>query len=172
MRGYSHAHRIYIKSLYKRSCLDAKATQYNTRNDWCRDVAIIRSEFEAAKNLSDPRAISAWIKEKENILNAMWHHDPIIYPKMPGGVLYERNMPPPQFTAEEWAESDAYAESQNTTWEKSEVEFKEWQATMQKEAEYNKDIAAKTKTYYDKKWANEFRHESEREDYIKRGGEH
>ncbi|KAF8743333.1 Survival motor neuron (SMN) interacting protein 1, partial [Rhizoctonia solani] len=91
---FSSAHRLHVKSLYKRYLIDA--LNWNIRRDLWRNRAIeIRAEFERNRNVTDPRAIAQILGEAEERLAAKSHPDPYIHAMYPGGTKWERNLPPP-----------------------------------------------------------------------------
>ncbi|KAL7415589.1 hypothetical protein BDY24DRAFT_433610, partial [Mrakia frigida] len=131
---YSHAHKIYVKSLFKRAVMEAKATLFRRKIEWTRRAAEIRAEFEDARELTDPRTIGAWIREKEKELVVNYSHNPIIHPRMPGGVMYERNTPPPQWTASEWAAAEGYLAGQDVSpWQHHQRQLVKQQSLLNKE---------------------------------------
>ncbi|KAJ3511568.1 hypothetical protein NLJ89_g4024 [Agrocybe chaxingu] len=91
--AFSSAHRLYVKSLYRR-CLK-NALDWTVRRDIWRGQAMqIRAEFEANRNVSDPRALAEILQKAEANLADMKHPDPCIAPTAPGGTKWERNLPP------------------------------------------------------------------------------
>ncbi|CAE6443283.1 unnamed protein product [Rhizoctonia solani] len=91
---FSSAHRLHVKSLYKRFLVDA--LNWNIRRDLWRNRAIeIRAEFERNRNVKDPRAIAQILAEAEERLATKAHPDPYIHALYPGGTKWERNLPPP-----------------------------------------------------------------------------
>ncbi|KAF9006639.1 hypothetical protein BDQ17DRAFT_298493 [Cyathus striatus] len=90
---FSSAHRLYVKSLYKRYlknsldwCID--------RPTWRQEAQQIRAEFEANRNVHDPRALAVILEKAEASLAARVHPDPYIPASFPGGTKWERNIPP------------------------------------------------------------------------------
>ncbi|KAF8076686.1 NDUFB9, NADH-ubiquinone oxidoreductase [Lyophyllum atratum] len=91
---FSSAHRIYVKSLYKRSLKNA--LDWTVRRDLWRPQALeIRAEFERNRNVHDPRALATILEKAEAELAERKHPDPYIPPNFPGGTKWERNIPPP-----------------------------------------------------------------------------
>jgi len=94
MSTFSTAHRLYVKSLYKRYLTNA--LNWTIRRDVWRQRAIgIREEFEKNRNVKDPRALAEIFAKAESHLAETLHPDPYIPSKMPGGTKWERNLPPP-----------------------------------------------------------------------------
>jgi len=91
---FSSAHRLYVKSLYRRMLKDS--LDWVIRRDVWRNRAIeIRAEFERNRNVHDPRALAQILSEAEARLASHKHPDPTIQPLFPGGTKWERNLPPP-----------------------------------------------------------------------------
>ncbi|KAF8165599.1 hypothetical protein B0H34DRAFT_689746 [Crassisporium funariophilum] len=91
--AFSSAHRLYVKSLYKRYLNNA--LDWTVRRDIWRGQAMqIRAEFERNRNVHDPRALAAILEKAEVDLANMKHPDPYIPPTAPGGTKWERNLPP------------------------------------------------------------------------------
>ncbi|KAG9104202.1 hypothetical protein FRC06_004627 [Ceratobasidium sp. 370] len=81
---FSSAHRLHVKSLYKRYLTDAQ--NWCIRRDLWRNKAIeIRAEFERNRNVKDPRAIAQIMADAEARLAARAHPDPYIHAMYPGG---------------------------------------------------------------------------------------
>ncbi|PFH51329.1 hypothetical protein AMATHDRAFT_59412 [Amanita thiersii Skay4041] len=90
---FSTAHRLYVKSLYKRYLNNA--LDWTVRRDLWRPQALqIRAEFERNRNVTDPRALAAILAQAEAELASKKHPDPYIAPAAPGGTKWERNLPP------------------------------------------------------------------------------
>ncbi|KAF8646381.1 hypothetical protein AX16_007247 [Volvariella volvacea WC 439] len=90
---FSSAHRIYVKSLYKRYLNNA--LDWTVRRDLWRQQALqIRAEFERNRDVQDPRALAAILEKAEADLASKKHPDPYIPPMFPGGTKWERNTPP------------------------------------------------------------------------------
>ncbi|KAF9926120.1 hypothetical protein FBU30_004264 [Linnemannia zychae] len=87
------AHRRLVQSLYKRAI---KTTQdwYIDHNLFRRKAVEIRMEFDAKKNLRQPRQIAQAIQEAERLLTEYSHPDPYIAPTAVGGSKFERNIHP------------------------------------------------------------------------------
>ncbi|KLO14996.1 NDUFB9, NADH-ubiquinone oxidoreductase [Schizopora paradoxa] len=90
---FSSAHRLYVKSLYKR-CLKNSLDWTIRRDIWRRKALEIRAEFERNRNVHDPRALAVILEKAEAELAANRHPDPYILPISPGGTKWERNTPP------------------------------------------------------------------------------
>ncbi|KAF8969327.1 hypothetical protein BDZ97DRAFT_1726045 [Flammula alnicola] len=92
--AFSSAHRLYVKSLYRRYLKNA--LDWTIRRDvWRGEALQIRAEFEAnRRNVHDPRALAAILEKAEANLAAVRHPDPVIPPEAPGGTKWERNLPP------------------------------------------------------------------------------
>ncbi|KAG0226772.1 hypothetical protein BGW42_003424 [Actinomortierella wolfii] len=87
------AHRRVIQSLYKRSL--------KTAQDWYIDTTLfrrkaveLRIQFDANKNITNPRQIAALVRDAERQLEELRHPDPYIYPTAPGGSKFDRNAHP------------------------------------------------------------------------------
>jgi hypothetical protein len=90
---FSSAHRLYVKSLYRRYLTNALDWTIN-RDIWRWQAMQIRAEFEKNRNVHDPRALAAILQKAEVDLANMKHPDPYIPPSAPGGTKWERNIPP------------------------------------------------------------------------------
>ncbi|TFL05872.1 NDUFB9, NADH-ubiquinone oxidoreductase [Pterulicium gracile] len=91
---FTAAHRVYVKSLYKRYLTNA--LDWTIRRDmWRQQAASIRAEFEENRHVRDPRALAAIFAKAEAELQNRRHPDPYIAPAFPGGTKWERNTPPP-----------------------------------------------------------------------------
>ncbi|KAI0057542.1 NDUFB9, NADH-ubiquinone oxidoreductase [Artomyces pyxidatus] len=91
---FSSAHRLYIKSLYKRMLKNEQ--DWVIRYDLFRARALtIRAQFEENRNVHDPRALAAILEKAEADLARRKHPDPYIPGEFPGGTKWERNAPPP-----------------------------------------------------------------------------
>ncbi|KAF9967536.1 hypothetical protein BGZ73_000512 [Actinomortierella ambigua] len=87
------AHRRLIQSLYRRSL--------KTAQDWYIDTTLfrrkaveLRIQFDANKNITNPRQIAAIVRDAERQLEDLRHPDPYIYPTAPGGSKFDRNVHP------------------------------------------------------------------------------
>ncbi|GJJ07146.1 hypothetical protein Clacol_001346 [Clathrus columnatus] len=90
---FSTAHRLYVKSLYKRFLNNS--LNWTIRRDLWRPRALeIRAEFERHRNVQDPRALAVLFEKAEAFLATHRHPDPYIPPAFPGGTKWERNIPP------------------------------------------------------------------------------
>ncbi|KAL0059875.1 hypothetical protein AAF712_013357 [Marasmius tenuissimus] len=90
---FSSAHRLYVKSLYKRYLTNALDWTVN-RDLWRKEALLIRAEFERNRNIHDPRQLATILERAEAQLNHIKHPDPVIVPVFPGGTKWERNIPP------------------------------------------------------------------------------
>ncbi|EPQ59163.1 hypothetical protein GLOTRDRAFT_70341 [Gloeophyllum trabeum ATCC 11539] len=92
--AFSSAHRLYVKSLYKRYLKNS--LDWTIRRDkWRAEALEIRAEFERNRDVHDPRALATILAKAEADLAAKQHPDPYIPPPFPGGTKWERNLPPP-----------------------------------------------------------------------------
>lgn len=90
---FSAAHRLYVKSLYKRVLNNS--LNWTIRRDLWRPRALeIRAEFERHRHVTDPRALVALFEQVEAFLEDHAHPDPYIPSAFPGGTKWERNIPP------------------------------------------------------------------------------
>jgi len=94
MSTFSSAHRLYVKSLYKRF-LTNELNWAIRRDAWRQRAVQIRAEFERNRNIKDPRALAEIFAKAEARLKETLHPDPYIPPMYPGGTKWERNLPPP-----------------------------------------------------------------------------
>ncbi|KAF8524655.1 NDUFB9, NADH-ubiquinone oxidoreductase [Hysterangium stoloniferum] len=91
---FTAAHRLYVKSLYKRYLNNS--LDWTIRRDLWRPRALqIRAHFERNRDVHDPRALAKILEEAEAYLSATAHPDPYRAPAFPGGTKWERNIPPP-----------------------------------------------------------------------------
>ncbi|KDQ64420.1 hypothetical protein JAAARDRAFT_28050 [Jaapia argillacea MUCL 33604] len=91
---FTAAHRLYVKSLYKRYLKNS--LDWTVRRDlWRGQAMMIRAEFESNRNVHDPRALALILQKAEEQLAAVQHPDPYIPAVFPGGTKWERNLPPP-----------------------------------------------------------------------------
>ncbi|KIY73990.1 hypothetical protein CYLTODRAFT_448584 [Cylindrobasidium torrendii FP15055 ss-10] len=91
--SFAAAHRIYIKSLYKRM-LTNELNWTIDRRIWRAKALAIRAEFDSNRNVTDPRALAKLLETAEAKLAEDKHPDPYIPPLLPGGTKWERNTPP------------------------------------------------------------------------------
>ncbi|KAG8935029.1 hypothetical protein FRC01_010534 [Tulasnella sp. 417] len=110
---FSGAHRLYVKSLYKRFLVN-ELNWAIRRDAWRPRAVAIRAEFErnspishvrtetadtwnpfSVRNVKDPRALAEIFAKAEAQLADKLHPDPYIPAMMPGGTKWERNRPPP-----------------------------------------------------------------------------
>ncbi|KJA29713.1 hypothetical protein HYPSUDRAFT_196056 [Hypholoma sublateritium FD-334 SS-4] len=91
--AFSSAHRLYVKSLYRRYLKNS--LDWTIRRDvWRAQAMQIRADFEANRNVTDPRALAIILQNAEAALNEVRHPDPVIASTAPGGTKWERNLPP------------------------------------------------------------------------------
>ncbi|KAI5993560.1 NDUFB9, NADH-ubiquinone oxidoreductase [Pisolithus albus] len=106
---FSSAHRLYVKSLYRRM-LKNELDWVVRRDIWRGRALMIRAEFERNRDVHDPRALAEIFERAEADLAERQHPDPYIRkwphiihssqaqyrpaPAMPGGTKWERNIPP------------------------------------------------------------------------------
>ncbi|KAL4081321.1 hypothetical protein V8B97DRAFT_1863621 [Scleroderma yunnanense] len=95
---FSSAHRLYVKSLYRRM-LKNELDWVVRRDIWRGRALMIRAEFERNRNVHDPRALAQIIEKAEADLAQRLHPDPYISPAMPDGtkwsalfLLYSRDI--------------------------------------------------------------------------------
>ncbi|KAG2135733.1 NDUFB9, NADH-ubiquinone oxidoreductase [Suillus bovinus] len=91
--SFSSAHRLYVKSLYRRM-LKNELDWVVRRDIWRGRAMMIRAEFERNRDVTEPRALSQILEKAEARLASKLHPDPYIPPSMPGGTKWERNIPP------------------------------------------------------------------------------
>ncbi|KIM91229.1 hypothetical protein PILCRDRAFT_811740 [Piloderma croceum F 1598] len=94
MSPFTSAHRLYVKSLYRR-ILKNELDWIVRRDIWRAKAQEIRAEFERNRNVHDPRSLAIILQKAEEELANKLHPDPYIEPTMPGGTKWERNIPPP-----------------------------------------------------------------------------
>ncbi|TFK55616.1 hypothetical protein OE88DRAFT_1652009 [Heliocybe sulcata] len=92
--AFSAAHRLYVKSLYKRY-LKNSLDWTIMRDQWRAQALDIRADFERNRHIHDPRELATIFAKAEEDLAAKQHPDPVIQPLFPGGTKWERNAPPP-----------------------------------------------------------------------------
>ncbi|KAH7922980.1 NDUFB9, NADH-ubiquinone oxidoreductase [Leucogyrophana mollusca] len=90
---FSSAHRLYVKSLYRRM-LKNELDWVVRRDIWRGRAQLIRAEFERNRDVHEPRALAQILEQAEAALARKLHPDPYIPPTMPGGTKWERNIPP------------------------------------------------------------------------------
>ncbi|KAF9436381.1 hypothetical protein BGZ76_004112 [Entomortierella beljakovae] len=88
------AHRRLVQSLYRRSLKTAQDWYIDT-NLFRRKAVELRMQFDANKNLTQPRQIAQAVRTAERQLEELRHPDPYIAPTAPGGTKFERNVHPP-----------------------------------------------------------------------------
>ncbi|KAH9055593.1 NDUFB9, NADH-ubiquinone oxidoreductase [Lactarius vividus] len=90
---FSAAHRLHVKSLYKRMLVNER--NWVVRYDlWRARACAVRAEFERNRDVHDPRALAAILEKAEEELARKRHPDPYIPAAFPGGTKWERNAPP------------------------------------------------------------------------------
>lgn len=94
---FSPANAKHVASLFRQSLRTAK-NWINQVPAYREKAAEIRLQFEQNKNIADPVQLAAVLKKTEDLLAKYRHPDPIIPPKRPGGIMYDRNAPPPHNT--------------------------------------------------------------------------
>ncbi|KAF8970511.1 hypothetical protein BGZ46_010485 [Entomortierella lignicola] len=87
------AHRRLIQSLYKRSLKTAQDWYIDT-NLFRRKAVELRMQFEANRNVHNPRRLASIVQDAERQLNELRHPDPYIAPTAVGGSKFERNAHP------------------------------------------------------------------------------
>ncbi|KAL7424968.1 hypothetical protein Q5752_000655 [Cryptotrichosporon argae] len=98
--AYTAAHRLYVKSLYKRYLTNA-LNWYIRRDLWRAKAIEIRAEFERNRNITDPRALALVLEQAEAKLAREAHPDPYRPSLFPDGTKWERNIPPRMFSEQE-----------------------------------------------------------------------
>ncbi|BFZ60726.1 hypothetical protein YB2330_001776 [Saitoella coloradoensis] len=92
-QAFTAANRSRVASLYRRS-LKLSLDWVVDHGHWRRYAMLIREDFEANKNVTDPRRLADIFAETEAKLKEYRHPDPYIPPTAPNGTKWERNMPP------------------------------------------------------------------------------
>ncbi|KAF9111771.1 hypothetical protein BGX27_004457 [Mortierella sp. AM989] len=87
------AHRRLVQSLYKRSLKTAQDWYVDT-NLFRRKAVELRMQFEANKDVRNPRQLASIVQEAERQLTELRHPDPYIAPTAVGGSKFERNAHP------------------------------------------------------------------------------
>ncbi|EDV24215.1 uncharacterized protein TRIADDRAFT_8831, partial [Trichoplax adhaerens] len=87
-----HAQRV--TRLY-RQCLRHSLSWIIERDKWRREAVCIRARFDANKNITNMTVANQLYEEAMKEFNLYKHPDPYVHPDSPGGVRYERNIPPP-----------------------------------------------------------------------------
>ncbi|KAG0674156.1 hypothetical protein C6P40_002478 [Pichia californica] len=82
-----------VSSLYRQSLRTAK-NWININSYYREKAAEIRVRFDQYKNVSDPVELEKILENTKALLAKYQHPDPIIPPKRPGGIMYDRNAPP------------------------------------------------------------------------------
>ncbi|GMM32283.1 hypothetical protein DAMA08_050280 [Martiniozyma asiatica (nom. inval.)] len=90
---FSPANVKQVASLYRKSLRTAR-NWINQTPFYREKAAEIRLRFEQNKNISNPSELAKIIEQTELLLAKYNHPDPIIPPKRPGGIMYDRNAPP------------------------------------------------------------------------------
>ena len=83
----------HVAALYRQSLRTAR-NWINQMPYYREKAAEIRLRFEQNKNISDPKELQRVLVKTEELLAKFQHPDPIIPPKRPGGIMYDRNAPP------------------------------------------------------------------------------
>ncbi|KAJ3362231.1 hypothetical protein GGF32_006262 [Allomyces javanicus] len=92
-------HVIYVRQLFRRALRTAQ--DWSTTREGFRQTCIdIRYQFEANRNVHNPKQLSAVLAAAEKDLKDMAHPEPYRYPTSPFGSKYERNVPVPKEIAE------------------------------------------------------------------------
>ncbi|KAG2174191.1 hypothetical protein INT43_004212 [Umbelopsis isabellina] len=91
--SFQTAHRLYVKSLYKRS-LKLSLDWYIRRDLWRQKALEIRHQFELNKNVTSPKELQQIFAKTEKQLEEFAHPDPYKLPLGPEGTKWERNVPP------------------------------------------------------------------------------
>ncbi|KAI9288929.1 hypothetical protein BC943DRAFT_287105 [Umbelopsis sp. AD052] len=94
--SFQTAHRLYVKSLYKRS-LKLSLDWYIRRDLWRQKALDIRHQFELNKNVTSPKELQKIFAKTEKQLEEFAHPDPYKLPMGPEGTKWERNIPPRMF---------------------------------------------------------------------------
>ncbi|KAH8554102.1 hypothetical protein BGW37DRAFT_517848 [Umbelopsis sp. PMI_123] len=94
--SFQTAHRLYVKSLYKRS-LTLSLDWYIRRDLWRQKALDIRHQFELNKNVTSPKELEQIFAKAEKQLEEFAHPDPYKLPMGPEGTKWERNIPPRMF---------------------------------------------------------------------------
>lgn len=82
-----------VAKLYRQALRTAR--NWINQNSFYREKAAeIRLRFEQNKDISDPLELEKVLTKTEELLAKFQHPDPIIPPKRPGGIMYDRNAPP------------------------------------------------------------------------------
>ncbi|THH29662.1 hypothetical protein EUX98_g4515 [Antrodiella citrinella] len=91
---FSAAHRLYVKSLYKRT-LNNELNWIIRRDLWRARAIAVRAEFDRNRDVHDPRALATILAAAEARLADRKHPDPYRPATAPDGTKWERNVPPP-----------------------------------------------------------------------------
>ncbi|CAK5262563.1 unnamed protein product [Mycena citricolor] len=91
---FATAHRQYVQSLYRRRLKNSLDWTIR-RDEWRRKAMVIRAEFEINRDVTDARELAQVFEQAEAKLAAWKHPDPYIPMSAPGGIKWERNLPPP-----------------------------------------------------------------------------
>lgn len=90
---FSAANAKHVSSLFRKSLRTAR-NWINQTPAYREKAAEIRLQFEQNKSIADPAQLQIVLKRTEDLLAKYQHPDPIIPPKRPGGIMYDRNAPP------------------------------------------------------------------------------
>ncbi|KAF9651770.1 hypothetical protein BDM02DRAFT_3154152 [Thelephora ganbajun] len=96
MSSFSAAHRLYVKSLYRRFLTNELDWVVN-RQEWRARAMNVRAEFERNRNVHDPRALAVILEKAEAYLAEHRHPDRYIPPSMPDGTKWELPLPPSSY---------------------------------------------------------------------------
>jgi len=88
----AHLHRV--KLIYRR-IIKNHLNWSISRDHWLRMVSYTREKFERNRNLTDESVIHTELKRSERWYEENRHPDPYVPPSQPGGVAFQRNVPPP-----------------------------------------------------------------------------
>ncbi|KAH9943215.1 uncharacterized protein BXZ73DRAFT_97268 [Epithele typhae] len=91
---FTVAHQSYVKGLYRR-ILKNELNWIVQRDIWRARALSIRAEFDANRNVRDPRALAAILAKAEADYEERKHPDPYRPSTAPDGTKWERNLPPP-----------------------------------------------------------------------------
>lgn len=90
--AFSTTNRRQVASLYK-SALKLSLDWVIRRDVWRQHALEIRSQFEARRDVRDPRTLRILLEETEKTLETCRHPEPFIPATRPGGTKFERNLP-------------------------------------------------------------------------------
>ncbi|GMM32780.1 hypothetical protein DASC09_001050 [Saccharomycopsis crataegensis] len=90
---FTEANRKIVTLFYRRS-LKLAYSWINRRDLYRKKAVEIRQQFEANKQLDDPKQLQHILKNTESLLYKYRHPDPIVPASRPGGTKFERNLHP------------------------------------------------------------------------------